>query len=66
MDQTFMIRFATISTSEDFAGLVGDNVEVDRYQNRLKLEKLDEWIGVGADNNRGQQIQNLTALSYLQ
>ena len=43
--------------SEDFAGLVGDNVEVDRYQNRLKLKKLDEWIGVGADNNRGQQIK---------
>ena len=45
--------------SEDFAGLVGDNVEVDRYQNRLKLKKLDEWVGVGADNNRGQQIKIL-------
>ena len=32
--------------SEDFAGLVGDNVEVDRYQNRVKLKKLDEWTGV--------------------
>ena len=48
--------------SEDFAGLVGGSVEYDRYQNRISLDTLNEWVGVNADNNRGQKIHILPLL----
>ena len=48
--------------SEDFAGLVGGSVEYDRYQNRISLDTLNEWVGINADNNRGQKIHILPLL----
>jgi len=43
--------------AEDFTGTTKGDVDRQRYDGRVALESLVQWIGVNSDNNRGQQIK---------
>ncbi|WP_168442445.1 alpha-amylase family glycosyl hydrolase [Pontiella desulfatans] len=43
--------------AEDYAGINTGDVDSERYNARVALESLTEWVGINADNNRGQQIK---------
>jgi len=43
--------------AEDFTGIIDGDVDQKRYDGRIALESLVEWIGVNSDNNQGQQIK---------
>ncbi len=45
--------------AEDFSGTTSGDVDQLRYDSRIALVSLVEWVGVNADNNRGQQIKVL-------
>ena len=43
--------------AEDYAGINTGNVDQQRYDNRVKLTTLTQWVGVNADNDRGKRIK---------
>ncbi|MBI9020342.1 MAG: hypothetical protein JEZ10_03700 [Verrucomicrobia bacterium] len=43
--------------AEDFTGIIHGDVDRQRYDGRIALKSLAQWVGVNADNNRGQQIK---------
>ncbi len=43
--------------ADDFVGINKGDVDQERYDARIALEALTEWVGVNSDNDRGQQIK---------
>ena len=47
----------TDSIAEDYVGITEGDVDTLRYQARIALTTLTQWVGVNADNDRGQRIK---------
>ncbi len=44
--------------AEDFTGInTGNNIDQRRYDGRVALTTLSQWVGVNADNDRGKRIK---------
>ncbi|MDF7823708.1 alpha-amylase family glycosyl hydrolase [Pontiellaceae bacterium B12227] len=43
--------------AEDFSGITSGDVDQLRYDARIELESLVQWVGINADNDRGKQIK---------
>lgn len=43
--------------AEDFAGVTDGNVDSIRYEGRINLKVLSQWVGWNADNDRGKRIK---------
>lgn len=43
--------------AEDFAGITEGNVDQLRYDGRVNLKVLSQWVGMNADNDRGERIK---------
>jgi len=43
--------------AEDFAGIEKGDVDRLRYEGRIALTTLSQWVGVNADNDRGKRIK---------
>ncbi|HPG00347.1 MAG TPA: alpha-amylase family glycosyl hydrolase [Kiritimatiellia bacterium] len=43
--------------AEDFAGIEKGDVDRLRYEGRIALTTLSQWVGINADNDRGKRIK---------
>lgn len=43
--------------AEDFAGITKGDVDRLRYEGRIQLTTLVQWVGINADNDRGKRIK---------
>ncbi len=48
--------------AEDFAGISDGDVDSQRYQGRIALTTLSQWVGVNADNDCGKAIKVISVI----